>query len=167
MWESEPYSWDTEADDDQPSHYSPPTSTPYYVPLSAFDDHAVGTRKSTGGGRLGGTYPVAEAGTRYDISRPARHDPVVGIYHSNGSADGRLLREGPRGGIYHIAESGNKQYVPQRNRETTESSRPARSDPAVGTYKSTGSANGRTIYLCKGPQGGTYYLTDSGNKRYL
>jgi len=36
---------------------------------------------------------------------------------------------------------------------------------SVGTYSSNGSANGRTLY--QGPRGGTYYLTASGNKKYV
>jgi hypothetical protein len=37
--------------------------------------------------------------------------------------------------------------------------------PSASYYESSGSANGRELHV--GPRGGTYYNTDSGNKRYV
>ncbi len=38
-------------------------------------------------------------------------DPFIGTYNSNGSANGKNLYAGPRGGIYYINNNGNKTYL--------------------------------------------------------
>ena len=38
-------------------------------------------------------------------------DPVVGVNRSNGSANGDMIYEGPRGGRYRINSNGNKTYI--------------------------------------------------------
>jgi len=38
-------------------------------------------------------------------------DPVIGVHSSRGSANGRELHEGPRGGHYYMNANGNKTYV--------------------------------------------------------
>ena len=37
-------------------------------------------------------------------------DNSIGTYMSNGSANGRTIYQGPRGGRYTIDKNGNKQY---------------------------------------------------------
>ncbi|CAF1125067.1 unnamed protein product, partial [Brachionus calyciflorus] len=40
-----------------------------------------------------------------------REDPIVGIYISRGRANGRYIREGPLGGLYHLNDFLNRSYL--------------------------------------------------------
>lgn len=106
--------------------------------------------------------------TPIDVTKPKS---ISGVwtgetYVSQGSRNGRPIFEGPRGGKYILTNNGNKSYLPK----TSSSSISATVDQYGGvstgsSYVSNGSANGRTIF--EGPRGGKYYLTASGNKRYV
>ena len=76
---------------------------------------------------------------------------------SAGSANGKQLIVGPRGGTYYENRNGNRTYVPR--------DAPRHSGTSTGSsHISSGSANGATLY--QGPRGGTYYINSSGNKTY-
>mmetsp|Transcript_44867 Transcript_44867/g.129665 ORF Transcript_44867/g.129665 Transcript_44867/m.129665 type:complete len:309 (+) Transcript_44867:100-1026(+) len=65
-----------------------------------------------------------------------------GLHESSGSANGRELLEGPRGGQEQLQHSRMH----------------------FGFHKSNGSANGRERY--RGPQGGIYHISSSGRRVY-
>jgi len=79
------------------------------------------------------------------------------LYISQGSANGRPLDEGPRGGISYVNNNGNRTYVPRDV--------PRHSGTLTGgRHISSGSANGSALYT--GSKGGTYYINKSGNRTY-
>lgn len=102
---------------------------------SPYGDKAVGTYKSNGcaNGRYvflgprGGLYYLSCSKSRaYVTSRPTQieyfidspkkdEDNRVGTYISNGSANGRPVYKGPRGGLYYLTSSGTKTYVNSSN----------------------------------------------------
>ncbi len=47
----------------------------------------------------------------------------IGKYSSSGSANGRELFEGPRGGVYSITDKGTRVYIKQPNSQTTTTTR--------------------------------------------
>ncbi len=80
----------------------------------------------------------------------------------------RKILEGPRGGLYHINENGNKSYFRPSTSSTSYaslSSGPYRSMPTGQFYSSNGSANGREIF--SGPRGGNFYLSSFGTRQYI
>lgn len=88
----------------------------------------------------------------------------------------RTYYTGPRGGCYYINKNGNKTYVDHSfcNRKSegvpvkvtdvqTDSS--SRSMPLLSGEKQRTQTTQRTYY--RGPRGGCYYISKSGNKVYV
>ena len=73
---------------------------------------------------------------------------------SGGSANGRAIEIGPRGGHSYVNSNGNRTYVQPSSYSSTGTS-----------YVSSGSANGSTVY--EGSRGGNFVFTSGGNKRYI
>jgi len=106
---------------------------------------------------------------------PGHQGTFTGTYHqSSGSANGKPLYEGQRGGTYYINESGNKTYVKPTSSSSSSGLGAAAASAASSSsegrftgmhHQSSGRANGKPLY--EGARGGLYYINDSGNKTYV
>jgi colicin import membrane protein len=81
-----------------------------------------------------------------EADKPGQGDKVV---PGKKGPDGQAVYEGPKGGQYYIAKSGNKTYL-----KADDNVVPGKKGP-----------DGQTVY--SGPKGGQYYLKKNGDKVYL
>ena len=62
------------------------------------------------------------------------------------------------------SEAAMRGWETRRANEAAAAAAAAYTPPSAGYYQSSGSADGRELHI--GPRGGTFYYTESGNKRY-
>lgn len=82
--------------------------------------------------------------------------------------EGSAYFTGSRGGCYYLTASGNKKYVDKSYCENTSSETKSNSSKATETSQPPAkkTSSGEREYLT-GSRGGCYYLTKSGNKKYV
>lgn len=78
------------------------------------------------------------------------HGTLKQPYQSRGSANGRQLHVGSRGGVFSYSNNGNRVYHKQFS--------------SNNRHQSQGTANGRPLHV--GPRGGVFHLTTGGNRVY-
>lgn len=83
------------------------------------------------------------------------------------SKDGREYFTGSRGGCYYLTASGNKTYVDKSYCENTQTETKSDSAKAPETNQPPSKKTSGDREYFTGARGGCYYLTASGNKKYV
>jgi hypothetical protein len=96
-------------------------------------------------------------------------DQYRASYEVSKCSPSRLYYSGPKGGCYYINKNGNKTYVSKTccgGIDKTHSLNLAKSSlNSTSTSDNACQYKGKLLFV--GPKGGCYYITPSGNKKYI